>query len=57
MSEHDPIASPDREPSQAVVLREPAASPEQEALSSPQDEFPGEIESCGAGCCAVCWRW
>jgi len=52
MSEHDPIASPDREPSQAVALQEPAASPEQEALtsqpthtlSSPQDEFPGEVE-------------
>ena len=52
MSEHDPIASPDREPSQAVALREPAASPEQEplisqptdTLSSPQDEFPGEVE-------------
>ena len=52
MSEHDPIASPDREPSQSVALREPPASPEQEArisqptdtLTSPPDEFPGEVE-------------
>ena len=52
MSEHDPIASPDREPSQAVALREPAASVGEQTANalaiadptSPQDEFPGEVE-------------
>jgi sec-independent protein translocase protein TatC len=52
MSEHDPIASPDREPSQAVALQEPAASAGEQtehalllaAPTSPRDEFPGEVE-------------
>jgi sec-independent protein translocase protein TatC len=52
MSEHDPIASPDREPSQSVALQEPAASAGEQtehalllaAPTSPPDEFPGEVE-------------